>query len=220
MALREDRPRQMKDLTVFDVARYFLVRQDRSAPITPMKLQKLVYLAQGTTLAMLHRSLWDTSDLGARVTAWEKGPVVPALWRKYKGARWHQLPVPSDVELDSYDSASRAVMDAVLAKYGHLTADELANLTHHHDPWVETWAKASKEGPKPMGYDVIPEPELAEYFTQLLAGPNDPRSLTPEQLAAAMQANPEWVEEDARAAAEVAAGQGMGLGELRRFLNL
>jgi uncharacterized phage-associated protein len=210
----------MRELSVYDVARYFLARQDPSAPITNKKLQKLVYLAQGTTLAMLHRSLWDTSKLGDRVTAYKWGPVVPDLWRHYNKARWRELSVPTDVDFDSYDSASRAVMDAVLAKYGHLTADELANLTHHHDPWVETWAKASKEGPKPVGYDVIPEPDLAEYFTQLLAGPNDPRSLTPEQLAAVMRANPEWVEEDARAAAEVAAGQGMGLGELRRFLNL
>ena len=36
-------------------------------PITNKKLQKLVYIAQGMALAMLHRALWDTEPLGARL---------------------------------------------------------------------------------------------------------------------------------------------------------
>lgn len=210
-------------LSVQDVARYLLARQDPSAePITNKKLQKLVYLAQGTTLAMLHRSLWDTDALGARVTAWEQGPVVPDLWREYKAAGYRPLPVPSDLDLDPFDSAARAVLDAILAEYGHLTAAQLTKLTHDHAPWVNTWEKASNGSPtaRTLGYDVIPEPELAEFFTRMFAGPNDPRSMAPEELSAAMRAQPEWAEEDARSQAEVAAGKGLSLGELRRFLGL
>lgn len=207
----------MTELSVYDVARYFLARQDPAAePISNKKLQKLVYLAQGTTLAMLHRSLWDTTALGARVTAWKEGPVVPDLWREYKAAQWHSLPVPSDIDLNEFDPASRAMLDAVLASYGHLTADQLTKLTHVHEPWVKTWAKAQSH----PNDDVIPEPELAEFFTQLLAGPNDPRKLSPAELSAAMRSRPEWAKEDARSAAEIAAGQGLSLGELRRFLGL
>ncbi len=169
---------------------------------------------------MLHRSLWDTTLLGARVTAYEQGPVVPDLWRKYKGLGWHSLPVPSDIDVNTYDSSARAMMNAVLEKYGHLSADELTNLTHHHDPWANTWAKVKTGSSHSLGYDVIPEPELAEYFTRLLAGPNDARSLTPAQLSAAVRSNPEWVKEDSQAASEVAAGRGLSLGELRRFLGL
>ena len=203
--------------TVHDVARYILARQDPSAErITNKKLQKLVYFAQGTTLAMLHRSLWDTTALGARVTAYEQGPVVPDLWREYKPNGWNPLPIPSSVDLDALDAASRAMIDAVLNTYGRMTADQLTRLTHAHDPWVKARAKAQKN----PNDDVIAEPELAAFFTRLLVGPNDPRALSPEQLSAAMRARPEWVGEDARAAAEIAAGQGLSLEELRRFLDL
>lgn len=203
--------------TVHDVARYILARQDASAePITNKKLQKLVYLSQGTTLAMLHRSLWDTDALGARVTAWEQGPVVPDLWRQYKAARWRPLPVPSDIDPDVIDPAARAMIDSVLNSYGRMTADQLAKLTHDHEPWARTWAKAQER----PNEDVIPEREIKEYFTRLIAGPNDPRALTPEQLSAALRSGPDSEKEDAGAAAEIAAGQGMSLGELRRFLGL
>lgn len=204
-------------LSVHDVARYILARQDPSTePITNKKLQKLVYLAQGTTLAMLHRSLWDTTALGTRVTAWKEGPVVPDLWREYRAARWSPLPVPSGSDANALDATSRAMVDAVIATYGHLSANQLTKLTHAHEPWVNTWAKAQVH----PNDDVIPEPELAEFFTQLLAGPNDLRKLSPAELSAAMRSQPEWVKEDARSAAEIAAGQGLSLGELRRFLGL
>jgi hypothetical protein len=46
------------------------------------------------------------------------------------------------------------------------------------------------------------------------------RYWTQEELAALVRADPEWEEKEARAMAEVAAGQGMNLEELRRFLGL
>ena len=211
----------MKVLTVHDVARYFLARQDPvTEQITPKKLQKLVYLAHGYTLALLHRPLWDTEKIGARLTAWEQGPVVPDLWREYNKAQWRVLPIPSNVDFESFDPALRAMMDEVLAKYGHLSADELANLTHHHDPYVSAWGKVEGAISKPLGFDLISEPEVAEYFTRMLSGTMDARHMTPKELSDALRAKPEWADEDARAAAEVAAGQGMSLGELRRFLDL
>jgi uncharacterized phage-associated protein len=208
-------------LSVEDVARYFLVRQDATVePITPKKLQKLVYLAQGMSLALLHRSLWDTETLGARVTAWEEGPVVPVLYREYKSYRWRELPIPKNFDADAIDPTARAMMDAVLATYGRMSADQLTDLTHKHDPWMKAWAKAANPAYKPLGWDVIPEPEIADYFARLLTGPVDPRAMTPEELSRAMRSQPGWAEERERAFAQVEAGQGMSLGELRRFLGL
>lgn len=141
----------MATLTVYNVADYFLTHQDPAIePMSNMKLQKLVYLAQGTTLA----------------------------------------------------------------KYGHLSASELSSLTHHHDPWVVQWGKAQARRTD----DVIPEPELESYFTRLWVGHDG--QLSPNRLSTAIRAHPESADEDARAAAEIAAGRGMSLGELRRFLDM
>jgi uncharacterized phage-associated protein len=212
-----------RTLTVQDVADYFLIHQEAGAErITNKRLQKLVYLAQGTTLALLHRSLWDTEDIGARITAWEEGPVVPALYRAYRNNRWHDLPIPS-ASTDTIGPIERAMLDAVLDTYGGLTTKQLTALTHTHDPWVQAWAKtreAEATGKTPLGYDVIPEGDIADYFTRMWISATDPRSLRPTELAAAIHAQPGHERERAEAMAQVDAGQGMGLGDLRRFLDL
>ena len=63
--------------TVFDVARYILSRQDQNAgdTISNMKLQKLVYYAQGFALAITGKPLFQED-----IEAWEHGPVAPALY--------------------------------------------------------------------------------------------------------------------------------------------
>jgi uncharacterized phage-associated protein len=210
-----------RPLTVQEVARYILARQGASVePITNKRLQKLVYLAQGRTLALLHRPLWDTSNLGARLTAWEQGPVVPELYREYRSHRWNPLPIPSDVDIEGFDPTARAIIDSVLAEFGGMSTDQLATLTHTHDPWVNAWAKVKDATSKPVGYDVIPEPQIESYFTRLLTGPVDPRALSPEALSAAVHAQPTYAVDHARSTAQIKTGQGMRLGELRRFLGL
>lgn len=216
-----DRPRV---LTVQDVADYFLTHQEGAAePITNKRLQKLVYLAHGTTLALLHRSLWDTDEIGTRVTAYKEGPVVPDLWRTYRQHRFHTLPVPTNVDLSGIDPIARAILDAVLHKYRSLTTAELTNLTHADGPWVKAWARAQEavtSGYKPLGYDVIPDAEIKNYFARIWAGETDPRKLTDGELSTAVHAQPGRDASRAEALAQVASGQGMSLGELRRYLDL
>ncbi|KJW07325.1 Panacea domain-containing protein [Orientia tsutsugamushi] len=58
-------------LSCFDVASYFLVLVDRAAGdvITQLKLQKLVYFAQGAHLALFDKPLFKED-----IEAWENGP--------------------------------------------------------------------------------------------------------------------------------------------------
>ena len=48
-------------------------------PVTQMKLQKLVYFAQGFNLALDRGAL-----IKERFQAWEYGPVVPEIYAQYK----------------------------------------------------------------------------------------------------------------------------------------
>ena len=56
-------------LTCFDVAEYFLAKTDEDAgdAISNLKLQKLVYYAQGCCLAMYGRPLLKKMDMKGRV---------------------------------------------------------------------------------------------------------------------------------------------------------
>ena len=60
-----------------DVANYFLSLCDEDAGdlISNLKLQKLVYYAQGFHLAISGEPLFDE-----KIMAWEHGPVIPQLY--------------------------------------------------------------------------------------------------------------------------------------------
>ena len=64
-----------------DVANWFLAKADYEAGdvITPLKLQKLLYYAQGWTLAILNKNLFEED-----FQAWTHGPAIPSIYRKYK----------------------------------------------------------------------------------------------------------------------------------------
>lgn len=66
--------------TCFDVANYFFSRLDEDAGdvLSNLKLQKLVYYAQGFALALLERPLFSEP-----LVAWQMGPVCPPLFRTY-----------------------------------------------------------------------------------------------------------------------------------------
>ena len=64
-------------LTVHDVAAYVL---EQTGPITPWKLQKLVYYSQAWHLA------WEETPLfHEHIEAWGAGPASPALYEIHKG---------------------------------------------------------------------------------------------------------------------------------------
>jgi len=61
------------------VANYFLdLGLRESIPITPLKLQKLVYFAHGWYLGFTGEPL-----LNEGIQAWEYGPVIPSLYHDF-----------------------------------------------------------------------------------------------------------------------------------------
>ena len=138
-----------------DVARYFLSIQDEEAGelITNMKLQKLVYYAQGFHLAVYDKPLFD-----ARIKAWAHGPVVPQLWHDYKEYGSAPIPVePFDIMRLSPDQ--RELLDEVYISYGQFSAWRLREMTHAEPPWKIAFD----------GDGVISDKEMRKYFRTLVA---------------------------------------------------
>jgi uncharacterized phage-associated protein len=66
---------------VFDIANFFIqasARQEEN-DMTNLKLNKLLYYAQGVFLARAGRPLFADD-----IEAWSFGPVVPAVYQRYK----------------------------------------------------------------------------------------------------------------------------------------
>ncbi len=118
-----------------EVANYFLTLVDDEAgdSLSNLKLQKLVYYAQGFHLALMGRPLFDEP-----IEAWEHGPVVPSLYRMLKQHGSEPVPTPAEgIDASLYSEELRGLLDEVFHVYGQFSASKLRNMTHAEPPWIE-----------------------------------------------------------------------------------
>ncbi len=142
---------------ISDVAKYFLqkdLQEDDVNSITNLKLQKLVYYAQGFHLAIYNVELFE-DDL----EAWMHGPVAPALYREFKS--YGKEPIVREDDRSIYaifSEEENTLLDDVFSEFGQFTAWKLRNMTHEESPWLDNFGKG----------DNISKAELMKYFTTQL----------------------------------------------------
>ena len=144
-------PRLM--ITATDAALYFLSLDEREAGdvTTNLKLQKLLYYAQG-----LHLALHGVPLFSETIEAWSRGPIVPCVYRSFdaitvKGFDPGSIPEPA-----------REVLDEVHTVYGQFSAWRLREMTQEEPPWRETYQRE-------LPTAEIPHDALVSYFkTQLV----------------------------------------------------
>ena len=150
--------KMVKKLTCQDIADYFLILVDREAgdSITQLKLQKLVYFAQGISLALLDKPLFENA-----IEAWEHGPVVRELRKKFGEFGPSPLPPPGEIEFDVYNSQQKELIYRVYSTYGEHSASYLRNLTHEHSIWQEAYNH--------QGNTVISQEKIRHFFKGIVA---------------------------------------------------
>lgn len=143
--------------TARQVAHYFLSFTDEEAGefISNMKLQKLCYYAQGFHLALTGKPLFPES-----IEAWTHGPVIPALYRSYKGCGAGAILPNGGFDPSVFDKDTRALMDEVFEMYGQYSAGKLRNMTHEEAPWKDAYAQAPSSE--------ISHQAMTDYFKTLL----------------------------------------------------
>src|SRR5829696_6466136 len=102
-------------LTCRQVADYFLAQQDEESGdlISNLKLQKLVYYAQGFHLTTKGRPLFKEN-----IEAWVHGPVVPELYHAFKDCGSSAIPAPKELDLVIYDADTKEILDEVYTVFG------------------------------------------------------------------------------------------------------
>lgn len=127
---------------------------------SPMKLQKLCYYAQGYLLAQ------DRELFPEDFQAWQHGPVIPALYHRYKDFGWRSI--GGDMEFDASEldgTVAREVAD-IVAAYGRYDGAALSTMTHREAPWMD----ARGDLPEDQGStEPIPKAALNAYFAGKLA---------------------------------------------------
>lgn len=135
-------------MTAQKVADYFLAAAPDDDFITNMKLQKLVYYAQGFALAIAGAPLFKEP-----IEAWMHGPVVPELYHTYKQYGANAIPAP-EIDFEEYAPHVTELLDEIYEVYGQFTANALRGLTHREPPWQDT-----KSG------EVITHEKMLDYFS-------------------------------------------------------
>lgn len=121
-------------VTAMQVAEYFLALQDEDAGdlISHLKLQKLLYYAQGLYLAMTGAPLFPE-----RIEAWQHGPVVPDIYQAFKGWGGNPIPVEQGKARGIRDEAVVDFLNEVYDVFGQYSAWKLRNMTHQEAPYQE-----------------------------------------------------------------------------------
>ena len=138
-----------------DVALYFACKGDADAgdSITNLKIQKLLYYAQGASLAIRNCPLFEEN-----IYAWQYGPVVELVYHKLKKFGSGQVVTDDMCEAhDRLSEAERDIADEVYDVYGQFSGWKLRDMTHSESPWKDTNSRGA-----------ITLKKMKEYFlTQL-----------------------------------------------------
>jgi uncharacterized phage-associated protein len=118
---------------------------ENGKPITPMKLQKMVYFAHGVSLAQFDKQL-----INEPIMAWTYGPVIPAVYHAFK--HWGNSPITErakfEIQLDDrrisgvdfLDDDTDEVIDFTWEVTKNLTAIQLSEWSHSEgSPWSKSF---------------------------------------------------------------------------------
>lgn len=150
--------------TALQIAKYFILkakRETQDKELTPLKLQKILYYAQGWYLANYGKPLF-TDD----IQAWKFGPAIYAIYKEYeKYANTEITEEVSESDISVIDSNDQKFLDVVYDAYKQYSATDLINSTHSEKPWRLT-RNGIKSGDS--SESIISLQVIKDYFTELM----------------------------------------------------
>jgi uncharacterized phage-associated protein len=158
----------MAKFTVDEVADTLIsLAREQSIDISNLKLQKLLYYAQAWNLAFYREPLFDDE-----FEAWVHGPVVPAIFQRFKGYRWNEI---TEQVSPRRDVGLQRHLQEVLRTYGHFTPNQLERLTHSERPWQEARDGLSPDIPSRMK---ISRKSMIDFYSGLMDGAKEGQEKT------------------------------------------
>ena len=120
----------------------------------PLKLQKLLYLAQGYSYAFHDRPLFYDELEG-----WVHGPVVRDVYNTFRHYQFNNIDI--DFQIEELDSEAIEVLNYVIDNFSKYDAKYLENLSHRQEPWI-----LSRNGldPDERSDKTITKESISNYF--------------------------------------------------------
>ena len=129
----------------------------------PLKLQKLLYLAQGYSYAFYDKPLFNDE-----IEGWVHGPVVPNVYKLYSEYKYN--PIDITYENVEIDKNTEELLNYIINKYSKYDSKYLEELTHNQDPWI-----FSRDGldPDERSDKTIDKQSIANFFINDVFQPDD-----------------------------------------------
>lgn len=141
-----------------DVANFFidLANADPDECMTNLRVNKLLYFAQGWSLVQLKKPLFKDD-----IQAWKYGPVVPEVYEAYKEyGRERISQTKGDYTPDCFTSDELNLLCDVIDEYGKYSSTGLVELTHvEGSPWEKVYI--------PNANMLISNESLKKFFSKL-----------------------------------------------------
>lgn len=154
-------------MNINDATDYLIVKLvEGGAFLNVLKLHKLLYYCQAWHLAFNKRPLFENYNF----QAWVHGPVSRAVYDRFLGSKSMYSNLSMEDIRAGFDPRSlaesdRALIDAVLESYGHLSGDQLEAMTHVEDPWLEARAGLPASARSEV---IISNNTMMEYYARRL----------------------------------------------------
>jgi uncharacterized phage-associated protein len=153
---------------------------DLGAPLDPMSLEKLIYYAQ-----CFHLVLHDRPLFPEEILAWQKGPVVPAVYTQY--AVFGAAPIiPDEHEAPALPNELEQHLKEIVSFFGRYTAIRLSDASHLEQPWSDARDGVPRNATSGV---VIPQITMKSYYRALIR--EGEAALSRQELLAVIS-EPRW----------------------------
>lgn len=139
---------------VFSVANYIIEYCNKNRiPISNLKLQKLLYFVQASFLVNKNMPCFQ-DDL----VAWDFGPVVPAVYHKYKSYGSSNIYSYDDLPAGYFKRGDALLIDEMLDSCAKFSAAQLVDISHRQSPWLNAYS--------PYHGNVISKGAIKSFFSE------------------------------------------------------
>ena len=139
---------------VYYVANYIIEYcNKKNIPISNLKLQKLLYFVQASFLVNKNMPCFEDDFV-----AWDFGPVVPAIYHKYKSYGSSNIYSYYDMPYDYFKHSDALLIDEMLDSCAKYSAAQLVDITHRQSPWLDAYS--------PYHGNVISQESIKSFFAE------------------------------------------------------
>ena len=147
---RERKDREDDVMNAITLSNYIIEKfNEQGAPITNLKLQKVLYYVQGYSLKYFGKPAFQEE-----IYSWQYGPVVPMSYYEYNRSGAHGL-VPNNNGMASPEPQLNLLITSIVDACKPIPPSALVAKTHDEDPWKYTF----------LG-EIITKQKISSYFSR------------------------------------------------------